>query len=172
MTMPSVPRAERSPAELMYADFSAEHASTRRMLERFADGQNDWRPHEKSRTLAQLATHVASILNTGTQMLETEEVDVMTRTPQAPLSSASELVAHFDAGARRFDAALGATTYEHLDAPWTMRMGSRVLVSQPRRVLLRTLTMHHLIHHRAQLGVYYRLLGVPVPGMYGPSADD
>jgi uncharacterized damage-inducible protein DinB len=164
--------ADRSPVELLYADFAAEHTSTRRMLERFPDGKGDWRPHEKSRTLAQLATHVASILNGGTLMLQTDESDILTRVPQPPLEAVAALLAHFDAGVAAFDAALAAATFEQLDRNWTMRRGDVVLVSAPRRVLLRRVTMNHLIHHRAQLGVYYRLLGVPLPGVYGPSADE
>jgi uncharacterized damage-inducible protein DinB len=164
--------ADRRPVEFLYADFAAEHTATRRMLERFPDGRGDWRPHAKSRTLAELATHVASILNTGTLVLQTDELDVLARTPQAPLDTVRALLAHFETGVRAFDAALAATSFDHLDGMWTMRRGDQVLIAAPRRVLLRRLTMNHLVHHRAQLGVYYRLLDVPVPGMYGPSADD
>jgi uncharacterized damage-inducible protein DinB len=172
MTAPSLVPADRSPVELLYADFPSEHASTRRMLERFPAGRGDWRPHEKSRTLAQLATHVASILNTGTLVLHADGLDILTRAPQQPLDTASALLAHFDAGVAAFDAALAASSFERLDQSWTMRRGDVVLISAPRRVLLRRLTMNHLVHHRAQLGVYYRLLDVPVPGVYGPSADE
>lgn len=172
MTSPTRTLAGRSPVELLYADFASEHASTRRMLERFPDGRGDWRPHEKSRTLAQLATHVASILNAGTLMLGTDALDILTRAPQQPLDTAAALVAHFDAAVVAFDAALAAVSFERLDQGWTMRRGDLVLIAAPRRVLLRRLTMNHLVHHRAQLGVYYRLLGVPVPGVYGPSADE
>jgi uncharacterized damage-inducible protein DinB len=165
--------ANRSPVELMFADFAPEHASTRRVLERFPDGKGDWRPHEKSRTLAELATHVAGVLNSGTVMLQTDSADLATRTPQAPLHTARELVEHFAAASATFDAALAAMTFEQLDGTWTMRRGDLVLVPPtPRRILLRRFTMSHLVHHRAQLGVYYRLLGVPVPAVYGPSADE
>jgi uncharacterized damage-inducible protein DinB len=172
MSALNVSPADRRPVEFLFADVDAEHTSTRRMLERFPDGRGDWRPHGKSRTLAELATHVASILNTGTFMLKSDELDVLTRTPQAPLDTVRALLAHFDAGVSAFDAALAATSFEHLDGTWTMRRGDQVLIAAPRRVLLRRLTMSHLVHHRAQLGLYYRLLDVPVPGMYGPSADD
>ena len=160
------------PIELLYDDFTGEHASTRRMLERYPDGRGNWRPHEKSRTLAQLATHVADIVNRGTSVLETDGLDVSNRQPLAPLDSATELVAHFDAAVARFTAALARADYASLMQPWAMRRGSQVLVERPRRSLLRVLMMSHLVHHRGQLGVYYRLLDVPVPGMYGPSADD
>jgi uncharacterized damage-inducible protein DinB len=172
MSTAPVSIADRSPVELLYPDFAAEHASTKRMLERFPDGQGDWRPHEKSRTLSQLATHVASILGGGTLLLQTEESDILQRTPQAPLDSRAALVAHFESVQNGFDSALAAATFESLDGTWTMRRGDHVLITGPRRMLLRRLTMNHLVHHRAQLGVYYRLLGVPVPGVYGPSADE
>lgn len=160
------------PAQLLYDDFTGEHASTRRILERYPDGRGDWRPHEKSRTLAQLATHVADIVNRGTSVLETDGLDVTNRQPLAPMDSARELVAHFDAAVERFSAALARADYDSLAQPWAMRRGSQALVERPRRVLLRVLMMSHLVHHRGQLGVYYRLLGIPVPGVYGPSADD
>jgi len=164
--------ADRSPADFLYADFAAEHDATRRMLDRFPDGKGDWRPHEKSRTLSQLATHVASILGTGTLLLQSDDADVTKRAPQAPLDSRAALLAHFESVEKGFTGALAAATYDRLDGTWTMRRGDQVLITGPRRMLLRRLTMNHLVHHRAQLGVYYRLLGVPLPGVYGPSADE
>lgn len=158
--------------ELLYDDFAGEHAATRRMLERYPDGKGSWRPHEKSRTLSQLATHVADIVNRGTMVLETDGMDVATRQPVAPLDSARDLVAHFDAAVERFSAALARADWDTLAQTWAMRRGAQVMLERPRRVLLRVLMMSHLVHHRGQLGVYYRLLGVPVPGVYGPSADD
>jgi uncharacterized damage-inducible protein DinB len=166
-TPPALP-----PAALLYDDFAGEHASTRRILERYPDGQGSWRPHEKSRTLAQLATHVADIVNRGTSVLETDGMDVTSRQPLAPMDSARELVAHFDAAVERFTAALARADYASLQQTWAMKRGSQVMIERPKRVLLRVLLMSHLVHHRGQLGVYYRLLGVPVPGVYGPSADD
>ena len=161
-----------STIEHLYADFAAEHASTRRVLQRYPDGKGDWRPHEKSRTLAALATHVADIINRGTAVLETEFLDVMGRTPLAPMDDAAALVEYFDASAARFTAALTTASADALEQPWTIRRGETVIFQFPRRVMLRTVMMNHTIHHRAQLGVYYRLLGVPVPGVYGPSADE
>lgn len=158
--------------ELLYADFTPEYASTRRMLERYPDGKGDWRPHEKSRALAPLATHIADIVNRGTMVLETDGMDIAGREPVAPIDSAAGLLERFDTGVERFTVALAAATDDALGRLWAIRLGSRLLFEQPRRVMLRTIMMSHLIHHRAQLGVYYRLLGVPVPGVYGPSADE
>lgn len=161
-----------SAAELLFPDFTAEHAATRRLLERVPAGQGEWRPHERSRTLAQLATHVAELPNRGVSILTTDELDAATRAPLVPLSTAAELLAMHDANVARLDAALVHADLAMLSADWVLRRGDQVLIRGPRRVLLRTVMMSHLIHHRAQLGVYFRLLGVPVPGMYGPSADD
>jgi uncharacterized damage-inducible protein DinB len=160
------------PAELLYGDFAGEHASTRRMLERYPDGKGQWRPDEKSRPLGALASHVAGIVTRGTLVLETEGNDITTRAAPPVFDSARELLAYFDDNVAKFSAALAKADYASLEQTWAMRRGSQVLIERPRRQLLRVMMMSHLVHHRAQLGVYYRLLGIPVPGMYGPSADD
>ncbi len=155
-----------------YEDFDQEFATTRRVLERYPDARSAWRPHEKSMTLSALATHVATLPRLGTTVLETDGVDVAGRQPPPPLESAAELLAAFDAEVAKFRAALAASDAAHRDVPWTLRAGERTMFTAPRRILLRTFMMHHLVHHRAQLGVYLRLLDVPVPSVYGPSADE
>ena len=166
------PSASLSPIELLYGDFAGEFAVTRRFLERYPDGRGDWRPHERSRTLSQLATHVADIVNRGTAVLELDGIDVAASHPVQPRDSAAELMTHFDAGVARFTGVLATVDLDLLSQSWALRHGSRVLHAAPRRILLRQMMLNHLVHHRAQLGVYYRLLGIPVPGSYGPSADD
>jgi uncharacterized damage-inducible protein DinB len=153
-------------------DLDRELASTRRLLERYPAGQGAWQPHEKSRTLSALATHVATIPNHGANILTSTEMDAATRPPQPPKDSAAELVELFDAGVTRLKAAVAGTDAAALGEKWTLRMGPRVLVSEPRALLMRLMVVNHLVHHRAQLGVYLRLLNVPIPGMYGPSADE
>jgi uncharacterized damage-inducible protein DinB len=153
-------------------DLDEELAATRRMLERYPDGRGAWRPHAKSRTLAQLASHVSTLPNHGVTILTADEMDVAGRVPKTPVDSAAELLAAFDAAAGQVRAAVAAAAEADLDRTWTMRAGDRVLARGPKRLLLRRVMLNHLIHHRAQLGDYYRLLDVPVPGMYGPSADD
>jgi uncharacterized damage-inducible protein DinB len=169
---PTKAAAVQSPAHLCFADFAPEMKSTRRVLERYPDGKGAWKPHEKSRTLGQLATHVADVVNRGTSVLETDAMEVGARPPAAPLDSAAELLSAFDANVERLNRALTAADSELLAKPYALRAGGRVLMELPRRAMLRFLIMSHLIHHRAQLGVYLRLLGVAVPGVYGPSADD
>lgn len=153
-------------------DLEYELAATRRVLERYPDGRGDWKPHEKSNSLASLALHVAGIPQLGTGILTTPELDVTTRPPQTPKDSAAELLAMFDAGTERLKAAVAATDAAALEERWTLRAGPQVLISESRAMLMRLMVVNHLIHHRAQLGVYYRLLDVPVPSVYGPSADE
>ena len=157
---------------MMYGDLDAEHAATRRMLERFPDAHRDWRPHEHSRTIAELATHVAEIPNRGVAILTTDGMDVASRKPVAPVGSAAELLAVHDASVAAQKRALAEADPAALSNEWTIRRGEQIILHGPKYQLLRTVMMSHIIHHRAQLSVYYRLLGVAVPGMYGPSADD
>jgi uncharacterized damage-inducible protein DinB len=158
--------------EMLYSDFEAEHAATRRLLERFPDSRHDWRPHELSRTIAELATHVSDIPNRAVAILTTNEMEAGARKPAAPLTTAAELLAAHDAAVAAQKAALANVDLATLADEWRVRRGDQIVMRGPKYRLLRTVMMSHLVHHRAQLGVYYRLLGVPVPGMYGPSADD
>ena len=161
-----------SPAQYLYSDLEAELASTRKVLERFPEGKGDWRPHEKSRTIGQLATHVAELSALGAMVLKADGMNAGERKALAPLNSPAELVTLFDERVKMLREALAGVDYESLEQDWAIRMGDRVLLSAPRRAMMRTLMINHMIHHRAQLGVYYRLLGVPVPGTYGPTADE
>jgi len=153
-------------------DMEEELGSTKRVLERFPDGQGSWRPHEKSKTLAELARHVADIPGLAATILETEEMDALARPPREPLHTSAELIAHFDGGVSALRAALSRADDERMRGEWALRAGDRMFVRRPRRALLRTMFLSHMIHHRAQLGVYYRLLNVPVPSVYGPTADE
>lgn len=164
--------APDSPIAGLYPELDNELAKTRRMLERFPDAHAAWTPHAKSKSVAALASHIAGIPRHGARLIETDELDVMNRTMPADPSTAAELLKKFDDAVAAFHEALRKVTPELLDKPWTMRAGPKVLASAPRRILLRDMFLNHIIHHRAQLGVYYRLLDVPVPGTYGPSADE
>ena len=176
-------RAQSSPAgsasaesvtvvALLFPDFAAEHASTRRLLERVPEGKGDWRPHERSAPLYRLATHVADIPNRGASILTTDEMDATNRVPAVPRTTVAELLASHDASVAALNAALAQTSLAELDKEWQIRRGDQIVIRGKRRALLRTVMMSHVVHHRAQLGVYLRLLDVTIPGMYGPSADD
>jgi uncharacterized damage-inducible protein DinB len=153
-------------------EMNDELASTRRTLERVPDGRGDWRPHAKSRTLAELAAHVADIPGLAATILETEEMDALARPRRDPPANAAQLLERFEGGVARLRAALDKTDETRLGENWTMRAGDQVFIRRPRRALMRTMFLSHMIHHRAQLGVYLRLLDVPVPSVYGPTADE
>lgn len=127
---------------------------------------------EHSRTIAELATHIADIPNRGVAILTTDVMDAGARKPLTPVGTAAELLAMHDASVAAQKRALAEADPTELSKEWTIRRGEQVVMRGPKYRLLRTVMMSHLIHHRAQLSVYYRLLGVSVPGMYGPSADD
>ncbi len=150
-------------------------AGCRAMLEAVPDDRLDWRPHDKSWTLGELATHVAMIPNWTTPTLTMSEFDIDPEgggPPQNPvLKSSAELVAALEesvAGARE---TIEATSDETFGSSWTMKVGGEDRFSMPKAVVMRSFILDHLIHHRAQLGVYLRLLDVPVPQMFGPTAD-
>src|SRR5438045_7519628 len=157
---------------LLLCDLDGELESTRRVLERFPAGKGDWKPHEKSRSIGVLATHVADIPARGTSILESDGFDFTKRAPLPNLDSPEDLVALFDERASGLRAALAKAEDSVLGQTWSLRGGDRVFITAPKRNLLRSMLVNHIIHHRAQLGVYYRMLGVPVPGVYGPTADE
>ena len=159
------------PITACFSDLDGELASTRRMLAPYPDAKGEWRPHAKSRTLSQLANHVAGIPDLGARILTTDGLDFATRGPQPSVETAAELVARFDEAARKMMAAFASTSDEVFNGEWTLRHGEHVVLKGRRRDLFRQLMLSHLIHHRAQLGDCYRLLDLPVPGMYGPTAD-
>lgn len=162
-----------TPARLLFEDLDAELASTRRLLERYPDEHADWRPHERSGTLAQVAAHVAQLPEFARVIAETPELDMATRPPTRPTARTRDaIVALFDENAARAKRAIEGLGYAAIDETWRLRAGEQVYFSGKRGLLLRRFLLSHIAHHRGQLSVYYRLLGVPVPGMYGPSADD
>jgi len=156
-----------------FADLDHEIALTRVMLAAVPDGRDDWTPHAKSMTLGRLASHVAEIPSLVTTTLTTTDVDVATTAfGGATHADAAERLAAFDRGVAEMRATLAAATPESMEVAWALRAGDTVFLRAPRHALVRGLGVSHLVHHRAQLGVYLRLLDVRVPGMYGPSADD
>jgi len=156
-----------------FADVDEEFATTRRVLERYPEEHADWRPHEKSTTLVQLAAHVAMLPHFGESIAAGTEFDFAT-TPYVPPTARTraEILELFDRHSASARAALASLDSEAMRATWTLRAGEKVFASGPRSYHLRRLMLSHIIHHRAQLTVYYRLLGVPVPAVYGPSADE
>lgn len=158
------------------SEFDDELTSTRRMLERVAEDKLGWRPHPKSWTMGELATHLTNLLNWATTIVEGDSLDLGAPggapPRRRPAGSLQELLETFDRNAAAARSAVAGASDEHLLKPWTLRDGDRTRFTLPRIAVLRKFVLNHLIHHRAQLGVYLRLNDVPVPGMYGPSADE
>lgn len=163
-------------SEMLLPEFDEEMANTRRLLACVPDGKSTFKPHDLSMTLGRLATHIAEIpgrwvVNTLTK----DEFDV--RPPGPPpqrvtLEATAQILELFDRNAADARRALAATSDAELGKPFTMLNGGKPYVTRPRSAMYRRMAMSHLIHHRAQLGVYLRLNGVAIPGMYGPSADE
>ena len=156
----------------LLCDLDGEIASTRKILERYPDGRGSWQPHTKSRTIGQLAAHVAALPALGTWIITTDTVEATTRPPLPELDKASDLVAFFDARAGEFRKALSSLDDSQLDNKWSLTARGQAFINMPKRQALRIVFMNHMIHHRAQLGVYFRLLDVAVPIVYGPTADE
>lgn len=160
--------------EMLLREFDVEMRTTRRVLERVPLERADFAPHERSTKLGALATHVARLAAMTPRVMEGDEVDFAGRDPSTlnAFETKEALLAFFDSAVTRSRAALEAIPEDTLDRTWTLRMGERVFFSEPRWMVHRQFTMNHIVHHRAQLGVYLRLLDVPVPSVYGPTADE
>ncbi|HEU0054035.1 MAG TPA: DinB family protein [Longimicrobium sp.] len=154
-------------------DLSHELDNTRRVLERVPDEHFAWKPHAKSSSLGALASHVANLAGWGQAMLTTDGTDVLNPASRPPQHASRDAVlAAFDRGAAAVRETLANTPDAALFQPWTLRKGDHVIFTLPRLAALRGMMISHIVHHRAQLSVYLRLLDVPVPGLYGPSADE
>ncbi len=157
----------------LIAELLHEAAATKKMLERIPAENNTWKPHEKSTSLGRLATHIAEVPVWITRIIASDEFDFAAH-PFKPSIAATneELLAIFQTNLDAAAASLEATTLEEFDKIWTVKSGDTVYYQLPKKVALRSWAYSHLYHHRGQLSVYLRLLDIPVPGMYGPSADE
>lgn len=159
--------------ELLLGELEREAASTRKILKNVPADKMDWRPHEKSFTLSRLATHVAEIPRWMTMAITTNGYDMIaTPLPRFECKDSNELLELFESKLSEAKEALQNATNEQLMKPWTFSAGERVVSSLSKYDTMRAWMFNHHIHHRGQLSVYLRMLDVPVPGMYGPSADD
>ena len=159
-------------ADALLPEFDHEMASTRKVLERVPGDRLDWKPHPKSYSIGALAAHVANLPRWGAETLTRAELDVGDGPPPAPPASVGELLAAFDGSVAAARAALVGRTDAELAAMWSLRSHGKTIFSMPKSSVLRAFVLSHLIHHRAQLTVYLRLLDIPVPSLYGPSADE
>jgi|SRR5271165_724841 len=160
-------------SELLLSEFDAEAKNTRAMLER-VPMKEDFKPHAKSMPLGKLAPHVAELAGFGYTILTTPELDFGSGgpRPRPPFESPEQLVKAFDDGAEKVRAALKNTPDEAWHQPWKLSFQGKPIFSGSRFLAYREMFLNHLVHHRAQLGVYLRLNDKPLPATYGPSADD
>jgi len=149
-----------------------EAKTTRRLLERVPEDKLAWTPHERSRPLGALAWHMAIIPSRIVRFAQQDEVDVTTVVPPPAPASTAEILAAFDANVSEAAEILGGLDDEALGRTFSFRRGGAVIFKGPKAAFLRTVLLNHSVHHRGQLSVYLRLLDVPVPSIYGPSADE
>ncbi len=155
----------------LIAELQHEAATTRKMLERVPQASLAWKPHEKSRTLGEIASHIANLPGVFIVSLAREEFDRNEYQPGAN-ATVADIVATFDRNVASALTLLPTLTMEQLLGKWRYKYGERVIFEIPRLAALRAMALNHLIHHRGQLSVYLRLLNVPLPPVYGPTADE
>ena len=163
-------------SDSLLPEFDQEIAGARRTLERVPADKFDWRPHPKSGTMVWLAGHLANLPSWAPLTIGQDELDLAPggkqMDPPPPPADTADLVATFDRHAAEARAAIAGASDADLMKPWTLLSNGRTLMTLPKVAVLRSFVMNHLIHHRAQLGVYLRLNDIPVPSIYGPSADE
>lgn len=160
-------------SEALLPELDQEIANTRKTLERVPADKAEFAPHPKSMPLGRLAPHVAELVDFGLRILTTPRVDFSAGSYKPlPLESAAQLVKVLDESAARLRKALAETPDEAWKENWKLAFEGKVFFDAPRFMAYREMFLNHLVHHRAQLGVYLRLNGIPVPAIYGPSADE
>ena len=159
-------------SELFLADFDTETANTRKLLVLVPNPNSDWKPHDKSMKLGYLAWHTAELANWALETARSDGHDIPAGfKPEIP-DTMAEVVARFDANVAAAKDAIAKVSDEAWNKPWTLSFAGKPIFTLPRHAVLRGTCLNHMIHHRAQLGVYLRLNGIAIPGMYGPSADE
>jgi len=159
-------------SEMLLPEFDHEMQSTRKLLECVPDGKFDYKPHEKSMSLGQLASHVAQIPEYVTSTIKLERLDLDGTQKPFEAKTRKELLDTFDAKTAAAREALAGVSDAELAKIWTLAFKGQQVFSMPRAAVLRSMCLSHLYHHRGQLGVYLRINNVAIPGMYGPSADE
>jgi uncharacterized damage-inducible protein DinB len=157
-------------------EFDMEMATTRRVIERVPDEKLGWKPHEKSMAMGQLAAHLGEMVSWTIPTINSDALDM--NPPDGPAyqppasNSTTEILAEFDKNVAAARSAMTDVSDEHLMQNWSLLSGGQTLMTMPRVVVIRSFVMNHIIHHRGQLSVYLRLNDIPVPSIYGPSADE
>jgi uncharacterized damage-inducible protein DinB len=162
-------------AESLLPEYDQEMANVRKTLERIPNDKLDWKPHEKSMAFAGLATHIANMMHWAVVTIEQPSFDMAPGGEQVreeAVTSVEHALEMFDRNTAAARAALAGASDEHLLETWSLLANGYPVLSMPRIAVLRVMIMNHMIHHRAQLGMYLRLNDLPVPSIYGPSADE
>ncbi|HSM76722.1 MAG TPA: DinB family protein [Bryobacteraceae bacterium] len=159
-------------SKAMLPEFEQEMASTRKILERVPDNKFEFKPHEKSMAMGRLAGHIAELPGWGAHTLQVDLLEIEPGQQGFSPSTRKELMETFEKGVKETRELLANVSDEELQKVWTLKFGGQTIMSIPKVQVLRGMVINHLIHHRAQLGVYLRLNDVELPGMYGPSADE
>jgi uncharacterized damage-inducible protein DinB len=163
-------------SDTILPEFDQEMATTRRTLERVPEGKPDWKPHEKSMTISRLAGHLAELPMFAVMAFQGDSFDF--QAPGAPprqptvMTSRRQLLELFDGNVAAARAAIAKASDEDMHKTWALLSGGKAIFSMPRIAVLRHMILNHVIHHRGQLSVYLRMNNVPVPSIYGPSADE
>lgn len=160
--------------DALLPEFDREMGLTRRALERVPDGQFDWRPHPTSVTLGRLAEHLTEMPQWAAATMDQDGIDVNSERPEGYVSPSTraEVLALFDRNLKTARPHLVAKTDAEFNAPWKLKANGKEVFTMPKAAVMRNFVLNHMIHHRGQLVVYLRMLGVPVPSTYGPSGDE
>ncbi len=158
--------------DALLAEYDHEMGTTRRLLERIPDDRLAWKPHEKSMALGELASHLGNIPNWGGRILNDSSFDLAgAPSSQAPKTSRADILALFDDSTKNTRGLMDKSDADYM-APWSLKRGGQDMFSMPRIAAFRSFVLNHTIHHRGQLSVYLRLNEIPVPPIYGPTADE
>ena len=161
-------------AELLLPEVDQEMATTRRVLERVPDDRLGWKPHDKSWSMGDLASHIVNMIKWTDVTMNQTAFDMAVVPPESmnpAAKSRAQLLEWFDANAAAARQAMARSDADYF-VPWTLKQGDHVIFTMPRYTCIRSFFLNHVAHHRAQLSVYLRLNNIPVPAMYGPSADE
>jgi uncharacterized damage-inducible protein DinB len=160
-------------SKALIAELHHESGVTRKVLQRIPSDKLDWAPHPKSMTLSRLATHIADLHQWPVFIVTGDDLDMATTNLRPRTVDTMEIVLQdFEQKLSSAIQVLENVTDEELEKPWSLRRGDHIIFTLPRKVTLRSMVMNHIVHHRGQLSVYLRLLDIPVPSIYGPSADE
>lgn len=159
--------------DALLAEFAREAQTTRKHLERLPNEHFDWRPHPKSFTAGQLAAHIVDCIRWTPPIFTANELDMDSGAYQTcRVASTADVLATFDADVAHARAAIARSIDADANELWRLKMRGKVWFEKPREAVFRDMTLSHLVHHRGQLSVYLRVLDIPVPGSYGPTADE